>query len=230
MSIFPGEAGGHHRRDSGPPARLRPRQGLLRSRSGVSGARELRGLGGNEPKLVLPALRMLQAAGTLSLLPGAQGHIQVRSPQDTLARALGKGMLPAMVSNPAVWPACSHPLAWRQGVFTAFLSCQTPLHGQAVPHTHTHTHTPADTHTDTYPSTDTHRHKDTHTHPAPGTPLHPQGGPAVKSTHWNQRGPNSNPSSVCHLLRDQGKSLLSLSFLISKMGLILPLLHRIAVD
>lgn len=122
MPIFPGEAGGHHGRDSGPPARLRPRQGLLRSRSGVSSC-----LGGNRPKLVLPALRMLQAAGTLSLLPGAQGHVQVRSPQDTLARALGKGMLPAMVSNPAVWPACSHPLAWRQGVFTAL-------------HTHTHTH------------------------------------------------------------------------------------------
>lgn len=210
MPIFPGEAGGHHGRDSGPPARLRPRQGLLRSRSGVSSC-----LGGNRPKLVLPALRMLQAAGTLSLLPGAQGHVQVRSPQDTLARALGKGMLPAMVSNPAVWPACSHPLAWRQGVFTAL-------------HTHTHTHTPADTqiHTSAQIHTDT----KTHTHPAPGTPLHPQGGPAVKSTHWNQRGSNSNPSSVCHLLRDQGKSLLSLSFLISKMGLILPLLHRIAVD
>ena len=75
----------------------------------------------------------------------------------------------------------------------------------------------------------THTHTPTHP-PAPGTPLHPQDGPAVKSTHWNQRGPNSNPSSVCHLLRDQGKSLLSLSFLISKMGLIFPSLHRMAVD
>ena len=142
---LPGEAGRQRERGSGPPARLRPQQGLLRSRSGVSGARELRGLGGNWPKLALPALRVFQAAGTLKPPPRGPGTRPGQEPQDTLAPALGKGMPHATVSNPAVRPLRSHPLAWRQGAFTAFLSRQTSLHGQAVPHTYTHTLTPPST-------------------------------------------------------------------------------------
>lgn len=74
-------------------------------------------------------------------------------------------------------------------------------------------------------------HPATHTPPSTWHTAPPTAGAgSYEHMLWNQLDMSSNPSAASYLLRDQGKSLVSLSFLLSKMGLILPSLNRMAVD
>lgn len=140
---LPGEAGRQRERGSGPPARLRPQQGLLRNRSGVSGARELRGLGGNRPKLALPALRVFQAAGTLKPPPQGPGTRPGQEPPGHAGTGSGKGD----ATRNGLQPSCAAFALTPTGLASRGVHCfPLPSDFSSQPgcatHIHTHPHTP----------------------------------------------------------------------------------------
>lgn len=171
-------------------------QGLLHGQ-GPAGAQKLRGLGEQGPSW---APSPEDAPGNWDPQPPPTGprDIQVRSPQDRAGTGSGRDAAHLMVPA-TVWLACSHPLAWRQGVFTAFLSFSGLSFARLYAH-YTHTHSSRHTHTGHTPAQIHTQTQRPHT-PCPSTwhvaPTFKQAEPAVKSTTWIS--PNSC-SSVIFLL------------------------------